>query len=344
MTAADQERIRLIRQNGADAYLLISEIAKSGKAFDAEKVAPVFEAMKLEDAAIDTFDEVQFWAAVGYVSEIAKPLRADTIRRLAQLRSPLQFTPINVYVWLIAAASICVLVTTLVFLNTASDLQDKLARLETLQQKVINVKGAPATTDGEKTKNAEILSAARLDMQVIHYSLYEKNTNKYDRIAATILPGKTLTKTEVYSLVIGDDQLQSYIKSSAKDRLQAVQFYWLPVLLALLGSMVAILRRIYMSIEDATVDMLSMSMVTLRVTTGAIAGIAIGWIYKSGGADSIVAVTPFALAFVAGYSVDLLFTLLDRITKALSDPPKTSPAASTADATSASATSRSVSG
>ena len=233
MTAADQERIRLIRQNGADAYLLISEIAKSGKAFDAEKVAPVFEAMKLEDAAIDTFDEVQFWAAVGYVSEIAKPLRADTIRRLAQLRSPLQFTPINVYVWLIAAASICVLVTTLVFLNTASDLQDKLARLETLQQKVINVKGAPATTDGEKTKNAEILSAARLDMQVIHYSLYEKNTNKYDRIAATILPGKTLTKTEVYSLVIGDDQLQSYIKSSAKDRLQAVQFYWLPVLLAL---------------------------------------------------------------------------------------------------------------
>ena len=72
--------------------------------------------------------------------------------------------------------------------------------------------------------------------------------------------------------------LQSYIKSSAKDRLQAVQFYWLPVLLALLGSMVAILRRIYMSIEDATVDMLSMSMVTLRVTTGAIAGIAIGWI------------------------------------------------------------------
>jgi hypothetical protein len=319
---SDQERLNLIRQSAADAYLLITEIAKSGKTFDVAKIEPILEAMKLDDAALEKFDEAQFWTAVSYISDVAKPLRADTIRRLAQLRSPLQFSTMNLYVWLIAAASIAVLITTLIFLNTASDLQDKLTRLDKIRQDVINAQGATVANPADEAKNKQILNIARLDSQVIHYSLYEKDRGKYNRIAETIAPD---SKADMYLAVITNDQLQSYIRASSKDWLQAGQFYWLPVLLAILGSMVAILRSIYMSIEDATVDMLSLTMVTLRVTTGAIAGIAIGWIYKSGGADSIVAVTPFVLAFVAGYAVDLLFTLLDRITKALSDTPTRTP-------------------
>jgi hypothetical protein len=200
----------------------------------------------------------------------------------------------------------------------ASVLQDKLAYLEKLRQDVATA---------QETNNAQNLNRAKYEAQSIYYSLYERDTRRYDRIAKLLQPEITLTPTELYAAVVANDQLQSYIKASSKDRLQTVQFYWLPVLLAILGSMVAILRSIYMSIEDASVDMLSLTMVMVRVTTGAIAGIAIGWIYKAGGADSIVAVTPFVLAFIAGYAVDLLFTLLDRITKALSDTPTRTPPA-----------------
>src|ERR1700680_5228090 len=61
---------------------------------------------------------------------------------------------------------------------------------------------------------------------------------------------------------------------------------------------------------------------------GVIAGLAIGWFFapdnKSTGAG-LSALSPLALAFVAGYSVDLLFTAMDRLVAAFSGPAPTQP-------------------
>jgi hypothetical protein len=64
----------------------------------------------------------------------------------------------------------------------------------------------------------------------------------------------------------------------------------------------------------------------LRGWLGAVSGLAIGWFCKPSSADvnGLGLISPFALAFVAGYSVDLLFTAMDRIVSAFSGPgPKT---------------------
>jgi ABC-type proline/glycine betaine transport system permease subunit len=63
----------------------------------------------------------------------------------------------------------------------------------------------------------------------------------------------------------------------------------------------------------------------LRMALGGIAGIVIGWFWvpaPSKGAE-LVAITsaPFALAFLAGFSIDILFSLLDRLNRAISDEP-----------------------
>ena len=57
---------------------------------------------------------------------------------------------------------------------------------------------------------------------------------------------------------------------------------------------------------------------TLRIFLGALAGLAIGWFLQPENMSGFNAISPFALAFVAGYSVDLLFTFLDKIVKAFS--------------------------
>jgi hypothetical protein len=59
---------------------------------------------------------------------------------------------------------------------------------------------------------------------------------------------------------------------------------------------------------------------TLRILLGALAGLAIGWFLKPQDVSGFNAISPFALAFVAGYSVDLLFTFLDKIVNAFSAP------------------------
>ena len=67
----------------------------------------------------------------------------------------------------------------------------------------------------------------------------------------------------------------------------------------------------------------------LRVALGRIAGIIIGWFWiptvsKTADVASITSV-PFGLAFLTGFSIDVLFSLLDRLNKTISEPPATIP-------------------
>jgi hypothetical protein len=60
----------------------------------------------------------------------------------------------------------------------------------------------------------------------------------------------------------------------------------------------------------------------LRLGLGGIAGLAIGWFWVPTSAKAIAEVSslttaPFALAFLAGFSIELLFSLLDRIIAAI---------------------------
>jgi hypothetical protein len=102
-----------------------------------------------------------------------------------------------------------------------------------------------------------------------------------------------------------------------------LQQFVLPMLYGGLGAIAYALRtlaqqsraRLY-HVENETAD-------SLRTWLGVIAGLAIGWFFapdKSTG-TGLGALSPLALAFVAGYSVDLLFTAMDRLVAAFSGPP-----------------------
>lgn len=104
-----------------------------------------------------------------------------------------------------------------------------------------------------------------------------------------------------------------------------VQVGWLlPFLYGLLGACVYVMRRLLFDTKAAVVENV---VIVLRLALGALAGVAIGWFaVPNGGTAALVSVSslPYALAFLAGFSIDILFTLLDRFNRLLID--KTLPA------------------
>ncbi len=121
-----------------------------------------------------------------------------------------------------------------------------------------------------------------------------------------------------------------------------LQLFVLPLFYGLLGAFVYVLRTLTIEIKTLTYTRESNISYRLRIQLGALAGLAIGWFtgpnasfsldtlssealstFSSGGL-STQTLSPMALAFVAGYSVDVLFALMDRIIYAFSTKESTS--------------------
>lgn len=110
----------------------------------------------------------------------------------------------------------------------------------------------------------------------------------------------------------------------------------LPGLYGLLGACVFVMRDLLLSNgrkrrrdEARIVDLLSL---LLRVALGGLAGIIIGWFWVptgvAGGTSAIpVSAIPFGMAFLAGFSIETLFSMLEGLNRTLSHQAESTPAA-----------------
>jgi hypothetical protein len=100
----------------------------------------------------------------------------------------------------------------------------------------------------------------------------------------------------------------------------ALNGWLLPFLYGLLGASVYVMRNLL----DPRTPTMGVSPAIVRIALGGIAGIIIGWFwipsaFKAGNIAAITSV-PFGLAFLAGFSIDILFSILDRVGKTVSEP------------------------
>lgn len=92
----------------------------------------------------------------------------------------------------------------------------------------------------------------------------------------------------------------------------------LPLMYGLLGAGVFLLRGYLKDSHPSLGDQWPRGATAfLRLGLGGIAGLAIGWFWIPKAGENPFQNTPFALAFLAGFSIELLFSLLDRILIAL---------------------------
>jgi hypothetical protein len=119
------------------------------------------------------------------------------------------------------------------------------------------------------------------------------------------------------SLALSELEFIPYIKEKVSLRTT----WFLPFLYGLLGSVVFVMRNIA-SVRTASIEWFS---IITRLSLGSVAGIVIGWFsfVASPGIESTTTLSiPFALAFLAGYSIDVVFTLLDKLNRAIGDSAK----------------------
>jgi hypothetical protein len=107
--------------------------------------------------------------------------------------------------------------------------------------------------------------------------------------------------------------------------------FLLPLLYGMLGAIAFVMRRL----SDETLSGEARTLkrrYSLRVPIGALSGLAAGWLLQPSAGSVTSSLSPFALAFVAGYSADLVFAAMDRIVAAFSAPAVPPPPAQPAPA------------
>ena len=135
-----------------------------------------------------------------------------------------------------------------------------------------------------------------------------------------------------YDSLNPDSQLRIIYKG-AQSALQILSELILPLLFALLGSAVFVLRNISQHIEANDLSSSRLARMSSRLILGMISGVAMSWLTMSWFIMPDAAVTgdakdisqnlgllkslgPWLTAFVAGYSVEILFSLMDTIVQA----------------------------
>jgi hypothetical protein len=105
--------------------------------------------------------------------------------------------------------------------------------------------------------------------------------------------------------------------------IDVLQQVLLPICYGWVGAWAYVLRRLGREAAERTYREDNKIAYSLRVWLGVVAGLAIGWFLRPEKVEvgSATSISPFALAFVAGYSVDLLFTAMDRLVLAFSGTP-----------------------
>lgn len=127
----------------------------------------------------------------------------------------------------------------------------------------------------------------------------------------------------VQSLLIGVDYDYPMVSMiyQTRNKVNLLVSWMLPGLYGLLGACVFLMRELLLGNrargDTRIVDMLSL---LLRVALGGLAGIIVGWFWvptTPNPASSAIAVSSvsFGVAFLAGFSIDSLFALLDRLLK-----------------------------
>jgi hypothetical protein len=100
----------------------------------------------------------------------------------------------------------------------------------------------------------------------------------------------------------------------ARQIAQAMSAYILPMLYGLVGACAYILRSLSRDIQKITFTKSSVIEYRLRLPLGMLAGIAVGWFLRPDSeAADLAGIGPLALAFLAGYSVELVFLAMDRL-------------------------------
>lgn len=324
----------VLRRAVAEANLLLAYAAENGIEIERKVIETVVGAARPAgaDSEADIAATTRFWEAYGVVARAVHPVTSDSIeatmvrqgRRgitaplLDRLFGPKLTTHAERSIYRFSIASFLVLVILLavqMYWVIGNRLEAQSAQLvaeaEKLRDRQTVLRKASSNDDDPELMQLEAAGEQlNLDLAIRVTALEEWND-----IWRALVPGIPQQAGE------DDASVASPFSTMRKARLEAslakecVELYLLPLLYGLLGSCLHVLRTLAAGIERRT--HVTGRLYQVRIYTGGLTGLVIAWFGVGGDAGSpLASLTPFALAFLAGYSVELLFAFMDRIVSA----------------------------
>lgn len=325
-----------------EAQLLLRYAAQQGLDVDKNVISVIVKSKHLVTTDKWTPDvETEFWDAFNYIAKKVKPVNIESLKATAKIYEAgtpfigklFRMQKVSIAekaVWryrMISAAFLLILVISQIVWSYGISIVTEINKLpksiEETTQKIQNikaVKGSAAADDPEMS-----ILEAKIEEYKSKYDASFVALQKWNNLIRLKLPQQEMTFTKeiesgVKPIVILKKKIERQIITlqDAQFVLQVLQVYLLPLLYGFVGSCAYILRTLINEIKNVTYTSESNIGYLLRLQLGGLAGLAIGWFASPETFSIVKSLSPFALAFAAGYSVELLFSVLDRIISAFS--------------------------
>lgn len=310
-----------------EAQSLLSFAARSGINVDVGIIsALVSTASKFAGGSVTDEEETAFWMAFDALAKALAPVTVTSILSTIDSNvttNPRLFGVIPLPRWsparwavfgytALAYAALVILIPIqiywLVGVEITSDIQAGETTLTQLQ--ATNIANKTAAQDEEIThKQFQIGSG---------YKLLEIWSNYWESVSQNLeAPCKSVDASKNGLCV------KTSREKSASVVLRILQQYFLPMLYGLLGATVYILRTLSNQIRIRSYTPASDIDFRIRIFLGTLGGLVSAWFLTPDVANGIFkSLSPFAVAFLAGYSVELLFAAMDRIISTVTQPLK----------------------
>lgn len=347
MTETNEEAALILRKAASNVRHLIAHIAGEGKAVEETDYANALSAVAKIDS-LSPEQEAAFWKSYASLVKDALPARVDALYYAeyvdagtsAETGNPeiQKIARQNAVLQRIRKISIFAFTVTLVLLAYLSVSGSAMQRNQLIAEEYSNLKvGSVKGTSIERTYQA-ISDEKTPQQDGAGVSMEGKApqlnpTSKQERLDG-LLDNR---KKEISKLAGYNDNILKFLQLRwftgpsinqidpvdggvlvMQQSLNAlISTYLLPVFAALLGVTVFILRTASADIKALSFRSYETGIYSNRLALGVVGGIAISWFVVSDKTGIVGSITPAALAFLVGYSVEVLYNILDSLVKAL---------------------------
>jgi len=317
---SEKARIARCREAGDVAHQLVAYLANRGQPIAKDDYDAIFSVLTKADAEITSDVEFRFWQAYANAAKLVgdrldpvgiyytwlyeigerdtTPPCAEAIRKRLVRHS-----------YAITAVAMFLMVSLVVLLAWGSMLDGLEKKLTVLLTEYNDLSANQLT----KTRFKDVPSVDCPVDDTENVLCQRFRTQVFSEIRANTILLRTLIfsddATPAKDLSFEDVER---VRAGARQHIFFLNSYVYPMLAGALGASVFLMRTIFVSLGGLTLTMSTFSVAYLRIAVGSIAGIVIGWLVT----DELVAsisLAPLALAFVAGYAVEIIYAVLDRV-------------------------------
>ena len=323
---SDASRERAIARAQEDIQRLLAYSAERSRVtLDSDVIEAAVFVRRFAPKELDAAAEAKLWSVLNTLTSAVFPVTASSLRDMEALgydevksrrTIPTAHAAVRQARWWLAGTFMGVLVVQ-IYAVVGTSILSEISRLDKEAESVANQIGDLKAKSGPEGPgvNLDLFTARQMDLAA-------KLGAEQGLLEAWNRPWRGVTLSPVWNgvgetLLTGDAMRDQQIATevpiqAAQAAVSALSVYVLPLLYGLLGASAFVLRRVADQIDSSTFSAVSIHRHRIRRVLGMVFGPTVVLLVgPTEGLTRLIPLSTVALAFVAGYGVEVVFALFD---------------------------------